>query len=89
MPPDTHTTMSKSDVINAYVKEHAVEDISEEEALKIIKQVIKSNPKAVEDYKAGKQRRSKALLVFSKYLEHTNYLNPVFSLYFKALFGKN
>ena len=46
---------SLKDVINAYKKEYSKETIDESEAIEIIRKIIQENPKAVADYKAGKQ----------------------------------
>ena len=46
---------NKEQAIDAYKKEHEVESIDLSEAKKIINQIIKENPKAVQDYKNGKQ----------------------------------
>ena len=46
---------SVEDVLVAYKKEYNKESIDEQQAREIIKKIIKENPKAVTDYKSGKQ----------------------------------
>jgi aspartyl-tRNA(Asn)/glutamyl-tRNA(Gln) amidotransferase subunit B len=54
--------MEKDLDIDAILKEHNVKELSEDELIKIIKEIMKNNEQSVNDYKSGNERAIKFLM---------------------------
>lgn len=76
----------KKQVLDAYKKEYSKDDLDANEALEIVKQVIKDNPKAVADYKAGKQNAVQYMIgQFMRTIKRRVDVKPVIEMFKKEL----